>query len=361
MARGGLYKSDVQKARASLLAQGKHPSVDAVRVALGNTGSKTTIHRYLKEIEAEEGQVGDKVALSDALQDLVGRLAAQLKAEADALIEQAQARCDSQLREKQVLLDRQTTQTAELSAQLEQARADLTAERQALAQAQRQLQEGDVALAQQRERLAGLEQRLADREAHISSLEAKHSQAREALEHFRTSVREQRESEARRHEHEVQTLQVELRRATDAITAKNAELLQVNGEAARLTEQVSHLGKDLREAQQAAAQHQRAAEELRPLPQQLHDVQERWAALMRESEQLASRQGRIVEERDREQDLRRSAEIEVVRLQARVDTLQGLLDRLSVAPAGAGTEKTAPATGVEPGFVLAAPKGSQAP
>ncbi|WP_425612332.1 DNA-binding protein [Xanthomonas translucens] len=30
--------------------QGKHPSVDAVRVALGNTGSKTTIHRYLKEL-----------------------------------------------------------------------------------------------------------------------------------------------------------------------------------------------------------------------------------------------------------------------------------------------------------------------
>ena len=56
MARGGLYKSDVQRARDALRAQGKHPSVDAVRVALGNTGSKTTIHRYLKELEEEEGQ-----------------------------------------------------------------------------------------------------------------------------------------------------------------------------------------------------------------------------------------------------------------------------------------------------------------
>lgn len=33
MARGGLYKSDIQKARDTLRAQGKHPSVDAVRVA----------------------------------------------------------------------------------------------------------------------------------------------------------------------------------------------------------------------------------------------------------------------------------------------------------------------------------------
>ena len=43
MARAGLYKGDVQKARDALLAQGKKPSVDAVRVALGNTGSKSFV------------------------------------------------------------------------------------------------------------------------------------------------------------------------------------------------------------------------------------------------------------------------------------------------------------------------------
>src|SRR3546814_8150550 len=86
MARGGLYKSDVQKARATLLVQGKHPSIDALRVALGNTGSKTTIHRYLKELEEEEGAgVGAKVAVSAALQELIGRLAGRLPEEAAAL------------------------------------------------------------------------------------------------------------------------------------------------------------------------------------------------------------------------------------------------------------------------------------
>ena len=52
MARAGLYQSDIKKARDALLAQGRYPSVDAVRVALGNTGSKTTIHKYLKELGA---------------------------------------------------------------------------------------------------------------------------------------------------------------------------------------------------------------------------------------------------------------------------------------------------------------------
>ena len=51
MARGGINKAIVQKARQALLARGEHPSIDAVRIELGNTGSKTTIHRYLKELD----------------------------------------------------------------------------------------------------------------------------------------------------------------------------------------------------------------------------------------------------------------------------------------------------------------------
>ena len=55
MARAGIYKSEVLRARDKLLAAGRNPSIDAVREELGS-GSKTTIHRYLKEIEEEEGK-----------------------------------------------------------------------------------------------------------------------------------------------------------------------------------------------------------------------------------------------------------------------------------------------------------------
>ena len=79
MARTGLYKSEVKKARDALLAKNKNPSVDAVRIELGNTGSKTTIHKYLKELEEEDGGAGGrKASISEALQDLVSRLAAQM-------------------------------------------------------------------------------------------------------------------------------------------------------------------------------------------------------------------------------------------------------------------------------------------
>lgn len=38
MARAGIYKSEVLKARNILLSQGRYPSVDAIRQELGNTG-----------------------------------------------------------------------------------------------------------------------------------------------------------------------------------------------------------------------------------------------------------------------------------------------------------------------------------
>ncbi|MFX7906656.1 DNA-binding protein, partial [Acinetobacter baumannii] len=83
MARAGLSRIDIKRARDSLLAQGQHPSIDAIRIALGNTGSKTTIHRYLKELEEEEGVALKRAGTtSDAILDLVGRLAARLHEEA---------------------------------------------------------------------------------------------------------------------------------------------------------------------------------------------------------------------------------------------------------------------------------------
>lgn len=74
MARAGIYRTDVEKARRSLLAKGQHPSIDLVRTELGNTGSRSTIHRFLKEIEVDElAPTGAKPAITDALQDLVRR------------------------------------------------------------------------------------------------------------------------------------------------------------------------------------------------------------------------------------------------------------------------------------------------
>lgn len=277
MARGGLYKSDVQKARRSLLAQGKHPSVDALRVALGNTGSKTTIHRYLRELEAEEGAgVGAQVAVSDALQDLVVRLAARLHEEAEARITTVREETAAQLKARDEALELSNQQAAAFSAQLQRTELALAEERAEHELTQTALQAARVAAAAHAERETGLAERLAAQEAHATSLEDKHAQARDALEHFRTSAKEQRDQEHRRHEAQVQGLQSELRHAAEALSGKNHELLTLNRDAARLTEQVGALKKEAQQAQADARRRDSELGELRAVRDELAALKVRW-------------------------------------------------------------------------------------
>lgn len=82
MARTGLTKAQVRVVRDQLRADGIYPSADAVRRALGDTGSKSTIHRYLKELD-EEGTAGGNARdeTAGALHALVEQLADRLYAD----------------------------------------------------------------------------------------------------------------------------------------------------------------------------------------------------------------------------------------------------------------------------------------
>ena len=343
MARGGLYKTDIEKARNSLMAQGKHPSVDAVRVALGNTGSKSTIHRYLKELEAEEAQgVGAKVAVSDALQDLIGRLARRLHEEAEALIAEARERFDAQIKERDAGLERLKQEAVALSAQLQRTELALQAENQQRAQAEQALQAGSVLISQLEERVAGLTAQLAERDRHIESLETKHTHAREALEHYRTSVKEQRDQEQRRHEHQVQALQVELRQANETLTGKNHELMHLNRENARLTEQLGQQGKTLQQAHSDLRRLALQLDELKGLAQEHHTLQTQWAQALQTGEQLRTELAAVRKDLESEREHRRQAESNAIGLTARIQVLDEMLVRIQSTPtlAAGGHKKT---------------------
>jgi chromosome segregation ATPase len=342
MARGGLYKTDIQKARQSLLAQGKHPSVDAIRIALGNTGSKSTIHRYLKELEAEDGGAGAKVAISESLQDLVSRLASRLHEEADERIAEAQAACKAQVQERNDALERTKQDAAALAAQLQRTERQLAEERDRLSVATQALHAAEVAAAAQGERVAGQTARLAELEGHVISLEQKHGQARDALEHFRTATKEQRDQEHRRHEAQVQGLQAELRAAAEALTAKNHELLTVNRDAARLTEQVSALQKAAQQAQADARQREAELGELRSMRDEHTALKARWveAGVAHEAMQAelqAARTALAEERRGRSDAEARAAAADAGR--AAVEQLFNRFERLAEAPVPSSSEK----------------------
>ena len=345
MARDGLYKSDVQKARDALRAQGKHPSVDAVRVALGNTGSKTTIHRYLKELEEEEGQgLGAKVAVSDALQDLVGRLAGRLHDEAEAVVAEAKQQFDAQLQERGQALERAQQEAAALSAQLQGTETALHNEKTSHAASRQALADRATEVAQLGERIAGLTARLAEHEAHAQSLEQKHQHAREALEHYRTSVKDQRDQEQRRHEHQVQELQVALRQANEVLTAKNHELVQLNRDNGQWLERHSRLERELAQVRQDADDQRKELDALRLTATEHQTLQTRWAqdtqALEVVRAELVGARADLAKELER----REQAEADALRAGVRSDTLEQVLAQLRPAQAAGSVGKKNPAT-----------------
>lgn len=328
MARGGVYKSEVEKARNTLLAQGKHPSVDALRVALGNTGSKTTIHRYLKELEAEDAQgVGGKYPISDALADLVSRLAGQLTAEAEARIAEAQARCDAQVRDRTAALEQARQESTALAAQLRRTEETLQTAQAEHKAAQASLAEAVAAARQLEERVAGVTARLAERDTHVQSLEEKHRHAREALEHYRTAVKEQRDQEQRRHEHQVQQLQLELREARDSLNGKNQELLQLNRDNVRLTEQASQHDRDVREFRSQVRRLDEEAQALRPVTRELETLQIRWAHEQLAGETLRADLTAVREALAQEQAARHAGETAVALATARAQAFEDILAR----------------------------------
>ena len=276
MARSGIYKSEVLRARDKLLALGTYPSIDAVRVELGNTGSKATIHRFLKEIEEEEGQAtGTKVAVSEALQDLVGRLAARLHEEADARLAEAASQHKAQTAQQSETIATLRQEGDAFRLQLEATQLALAEEKERHERTAAALQAETLERTQLAQQVTDLQERLAAEERHRQSLEEKHQNARSALEHFRQSIKEQRDQDLRQHEQQVQYLQGELRSAQQASQSKQHELTHAHQENVRVAGELMHAQRDLHQAR----------EELRALG----GMKENLAALEKETEGLRRR------------------------------------------------------------------------
>jgi hypothetical protein len=302
MARSGLYLSDVRAARDALRAQGKHPSLDAVRIALGNTGSKTTIHKMLRQLDEEEGSATPNI--SEALQSLVSQLAGQLQAEADATLEQGQARLAELETKQNSLLAASRAEAEAAAAAMRALQLELDQERQAHLRTAASLQTEAIARHTAEQQVRDLQERLAENEQHRVSLEDKHRHAREALEHYRQSAQEQREREARRHETQVQQLRAELHEAQQTALGKQEEASRLNLDAARLVA-------ELASAQRALYTEQQSARSLEIKLDQMRGFENQCVALTAQ-----------LEER-REWQVRFEKQLEQVRQDA--DTVRGML------------------------------------
>jgi chromosome segregation ATPase len=307
MARPGISKRDVQAARLAVMKAGNHPSIDAIRIQLGNTGSKSTISRLVKEIEDDEGGPGaslPQTTLSEQLQAFVAHLAARMELESqerfDALQEShaAEGRRLTEVRDKALAESQASLRQAEqqqiLAAESQAARLRSEDELQALRLAHAQL-EGHLTA-----QVTALQQQLDTAQAHAAALEKQHDHAHQALEHFRAASKEQRDREARQHEQQIQYLQREVANAAEALTTKQTELrtaLQEKADALALLtaaraerRQVDEQLRELRPAAERLAVQNQLLEDLR---QQAQLATQQYETLRARAKELEQRNGEL--------------------------------------------------------------------
>lgn len=257
MARGGINKVLVIEARETLLNRGENPSIDAIRVELGNTGSKSTIHRYLKEIEDESSaRLDDEALLSEPIKTLISKLTATLRQEAHSIIESS----NEQNQHREHVLKARIT---ELEGIVDSQEKVLCTKEEALQYQlalldERKSSEDKLGTELGEAKQAIIEQNaiIREKQSHIDSLEEKHRHSRDAMEHYRQSVKEQREQDQRNHEQQLHQLQAEIRALSQTLSVKQNDITGLNKDNGRLVAEISAAQKALTELRAESRKHQ---------------------------------------------------------------------------------------------------------
>lgn len=237
----GVNKQMVHMARAAIRARGEYASIDAVRSELGNTGSKTTISKYLHEIELEEKQLAASPPLSEEIAALLEPLARRLHDQAQASV---QAERDELAREhERIQLEAEAIKAkndqleSRLGLLIEQCANAEQSAREEKAARERAEQDG----AKLRLLNAAAETKLQEQLRLIASLEEKYQSAQQSLEHFRSATKEQIQRLSDSYDQERQTTQIELKHFQNTTAELQQQLIQFNRVNAKLQAEIDRL------------------------------------------------------------------------------------------------------------------------
>jgi chromosome segregation ATPase len=243
MARTGILYSHVAQAATKLVEDGKNPTVDTVREALGNTGSKSTIAPFLKRWKAEhqetvaEAESGLPATLLQAVKGLHQHMQAEVGQQLDRARQEHEAALHAAaVREQQLRTDHQALSSthAALSEDLERVR-------EALAQLRASHHAQTVTLATAQAENAGLQQRLADRAAEVTALNHQLSRSREQFEHYQEAGAAQRAQERQAAEQRIARLEQDLAGTRQIVMAQQATTAQQEMQLAQLRTEIGHL------------------------------------------------------------------------------------------------------------------------
>lgn len=264
MARAGVTYSEVAKAAARLSAEGKNPTVDTVREAIGGTGSKSTIAPMLKRWKAEHQEqvlAHDAGLPADLLQAVKG-LYEHLQQDADQKVQAAESALAAAQRDFAAQLKMATDNAAALVKEQDTLQNLLTQERVQNDQLTESNRAHQVACIKVEMEATGLAQRLADRQNEVESLNRQLEQTRTQFEHYQEAISAQRAEERQTAERRIARVEQDLVSANRQIFAQQSTLGQQEIHIAHLTSENVDLKQALRVAQEELASVRSARERL---------------------------------------------------------------------------------------------------
>ncbi|MCE3239168.1 MAG: hypothetical protein K0R24_2149 [Gammaproteobacteria bacterium] len=203
MSRLGITYHDVASAAELLIAQGKPPTIQNIRL-LTHTGSSTTIAQHLKAWKIQQDSsrsLGSKESLPKEIMLMMKGLWAQVVQQAEgkiALKQQEFEQATAAITEQNKKLEEESTSWQKKYDEIKHEKEGLARDKLALEQAIRQLEDEKLALTVTRDNLL---KQLQEKHDHMQELHRLNQQIQTNLEHYREASREQRLLDQQRHEH----------------------------------------------------------------------------------------------------------------------------------------------------------------
>lgn len=233
MSRPGITYQEVANAAIQLQGQNENPTVDRVREIL-ETGSKSTIARYLKEWKSKTGHIAGSDGISQELISIVKGLWERLKTEAEQKITQHQQENNCAIGEARQALIQEQKRNADLQIQIRQLEEQLHQEKHLSRSLQQSLEEEKRFNAKLAERNDRLTQQLNDQKSESERLHQLLSHVQNNLEHYQVSVQKLREEQALSAEKQ----KANYDRETDFLKKEITSVAEYNNNLQRINDQL---------------------------------------------------------------------------------------------------------------------------
>lgn len=232
MARPGVTYHEVSMIAQRLIAAGKNPTIDAVRIELG-TGSNSTLGAHLrtfKERQTQTQRLATKENIPEELIAVIKGLWERVMNQSEEkiqTIQQETAQDITQLRQEVQSLLQNNSDLQQQFQKTKQERDAFAHEKSTLEQL---VAHSKIEAAATTEKLHGLGQKVAEKQIRIDELHTQHKQTQANLEHYRAAILEQRTSDQQRFDRQQKL-------SEQTITHMNQKLAQADQENIALEKQ----------------------------------------------------------------------------------------------------------------------------